>query len=350
MRAMILAAGLGTRLRPMTGVVPKPMLPVANLPQLYYQLELLKAAGIREVVINLHHLAEVIPRDLGDGARLGMRITYSREPEILGTGGGIKACAAFLTADGAPFVVINGDVLIDFALPDALETHRRTGAVATMVLREDPRADRFGALGVDASNRIIDFVGRARAPGEVCRQGLFTGIHVMEPEVLSFIPEGPCGINETAYPAMIREGRRVQAHFQRGYWSDVGTPSRYLEANVAVLGRALKRLGLDPFQEAAWAQEASGQCHGNPDSVRCARDAVVVPPVVFGDRAVIGPGARIGPFVALGAGAEVGQGARVSHAVLWAGTRVAPGAHVERVVLWRRRGRTETLWVDSSGA
>lgn len=313
MRAMILAAGLGTRLRPMTWVAPKPSLPVLNRPLLSWQLEMLKAVGIREVVINLHWLPEVLPRLLGDGAALGMSLTWVHEPVLLDTGGGIRNVAAFLKAPGEPFLVLNGDLLMDFDLERALETHRKAGAVATMVLREDPQAARYGIIGTDEAGRIVDFVGRARAPGEVVRQGLFTGVHVFEPEVLELIPPEVCSINMTAWPALVQRGAPTATCFQRGFWSDVGTPERYLEANLAMLEGALPLL-------------------------QPARDEALVAADVRR-----GAGVELASTVSVGAGVVLGAGARLSRCVVWPEAVVPEGAALDEAIVWVREGRTE-IW------
>lgn len=313
MRAMILAAGLGTRLRPMTEVAPKPSLPVANQPLLTWQLELLKAVGVREVVINLHWLPEVLPKLLGDGAALGMHLTWVHEPILLDTGGGIRNVAAFLRAPGEPFLVLNGDLLMDFELVQALEAHRKAGAAATMVLREDAYAAQYGIIATDHAGRIVDFVGRAHAPGEVHRRGLFTGVHVFEPEVLDLIPEQPCSINMTAWPALIQRGWPTATCFQQGFWSDVGTPERYLEANLAMLEGALPRL----LPAAA--------------SARVASDARVA------------EGAALAANVTVGARASIGAGAKLSRCVVWPDAQVPEDFQLDGGIVWVREGHT-AVW------
>lgn len=343
MRAMILAAGLGTRLRPMTTVAPKPSLPVGNLPMLRYHLELLKAVGVTEVVINLHWLPEVLPTLLGDGSALGLHLTWSRETEILGTGGGIKQVADFLRAPGEPFFVLNGDLLIDVDLRDVLATHHKTGALATMVLREDPAMHKFGTLGVNAQGRIVDFVGRARwegtedSEGLITRKGLFTGIHVLEPEVLDLLPTGESCINQTAYPQLVREGQPVFAHFQQGFWSDVGTPERYLEANRAVLGEDLPWLNRLPYHLAAWGFDGA-RAYGDPslipglDAARAA--GAVQGRVVLGEGVQVGEGAILAGAVCVGAGAQVGAGALLRDCVVWPGAVVPAGTSLQDAIVW----------------
>ncbi len=177
MKAMVLAAGLGTRLRPLTDILPKPLLPVAGRPLLEWNLLLLKRHGITEVIINLHHLGEQIVRALGDGARLGLRLAYSHEPTLQGTGGGIKQAAPFLK-DGA-FLVLNGDTLSDCDLTALIATHRASGALATLAVRDDPEAATWGPVALDAQGRILQINGKPplaepRAALPAC---MFAGIH-----------------------------------------------------------------------------------------------------------------------------------------------------------------------------
>ncbi|MFC1888787.1 NDP-sugar synthase [Thermodesulfobacteriota bacterium] len=231
-RAIVLAAGLGDRLRPLTSKIPKPLLPVAGRPLIEYGLELLGRHGIRDVVINLHHLHEQISTTLGDGSGLGMRIRYSLEmPEILGTGGGIKKAEPMLSE--GTFIVINSDILIDVDLSDVLSFHRQNGAAATMVLREDPDACKWGAVSVDEGMRVRSVVGRPAVVGKDLKDFMFTGAHVMEPAVFRYMPAGrPFSITGVTYPDMIAAGERVLAYLHHGYWTDLGTPERYESACV----------------------------------------------------------------------------------------------------------------------
>ena len=162
MKAMILAAGFGTRLRPLTDVTPKPLLPVAGTPMIVWNLLLLKRHGILDVVINLHHLGAMIEQALGGGARFGMRITYSHEPVILGTGGGIKQAES--SFGGEPVLVLNGDTLFELNLTSLLAFHQERDAAATLVLRHDPEAARWGLVEVTDQAQVMRITGRGRFP------------------------------------------------------------------------------------------------------------------------------------------------------------------------------------------
>jgi NDP-sugar pyrophosphorylase family protein len=225
MRAMILAAGLGTRLRPLTDTVPKPLLDVAGEPMIAFSLRLLRAAQISEVVINLHHLGEQIRSTLGDGRAYGVHITYSDENPILDTGGAIAAARAFLADD--TFVVVNADTVIDLSLQRVIDAHRRAQATATMVLRPDPEAERYGLVEIDAGNRVRRILGRpAAAEDSGPLTGLmFAGVHIFEPRVFAYMPEGVYSVTRDTYPRLLAAGEPVHAYVHDGYWRVLDTPA-----------------------------------------------------------------------------------------------------------------------------
>ena len=238
MKAMILAAGYGTRLRPLTLSLPKPLLLVGGRPLLVWNLMLLKQHGITEALINLHYRGDQIVEALGDGSRYGMRLAYSHEPVILGTGGGIQQAQSYF--ENRPFLVLNGDTISDCDLTALIETHRAAQALATLAVREDPRAVDWGAVMVDADSRIVQIkgepavaqrgaAGRMDAPASY----MFAGAHVLEPGVVEAIPPGPGSIIDV-YIELLRGGRLLTGYRMSGYWSDIGTPERYAAAEQDV--------------------------------------------------------------------------------------------------------------------
>jgi NDP-sugar pyrophosphorylase family protein len=228
MKAMILAAGLGTRLRPLTNTIPKPLLPVAGTPLIIWNLLLLKRHGFRDVVINLHHLGPMIEQALGDGSRFGLRIVYSREPVILGTGGGIKQAEPYFS--GEPVLVLNGDTLFELDLEALCAFHRARKAAATLVLREDPDAARWGLVEVGADDRIVRITGRGRSTDEPTKPRMFAGIHILTPRLLRDAPKGTAFSIIDSYVAAIDRGEDVLGFDLKGYWSDIGTAERYSQA------------------------------------------------------------------------------------------------------------------------
>lgn len=225
---MILAAGLGTRLRPLTNTIPKPLLPIAGTPLIVWNLLLLKRHGFHQVVINLHYLGPMIEQALGDGSKFGMRIIYSHEPVILGTGGGIKKAEPYFS--GEPVLILNADTLVELDLEALWDFHRSRGAVATLVLREDPEADRWGVVEVGEQDRILRITGRGVREAATIARRMFAGIHILHPRLLQQVPKGVASSIIDPYVAAIERGEPVLGYDLRGYWSDIGTPERYTHA------------------------------------------------------------------------------------------------------------------------
>jgi NDP-sugar pyrophosphorylase family protein len=224
MRAMILAAGMGTRLRPLTESVPKPLVQVAGRPMIAFALQLLRQAGIHEIVVNLHHLGHQIRAALGDGSRYGVRLTYSEEDPILDTGGGIEAARAFLQDD--TFVVVNADVVIDLRLRDVIDFHRRRSAMATLVLRPDPQAERKDDIGIDRRQHIRRFLSRMYEGALPCAADryFFASVHLFEPRVFDYMQPGVYSITRDVYPRLLAAGEPIYGYVHSGYWRVLDTP------------------------------------------------------------------------------------------------------------------------------
>lgn len=228
MKAMILAAGLGTRLRPLTNTIPKPLLPIAGTPLIVWNLLLLKRHGFHQVVINLHYLGPMIEQALGDGSKFGMRIIYSHEPIILGTGGGIKKAEPYFS--GEPVLILNADTLVELDLEALWDFHRSRRAAATLVLREDQDAERWGLVEVGEHDQIVRITGRGRTTATAIAQRMFAGIHILHPRLLQQVPKGVASSVIDPYVAAIGRGDPVLGYDLHGYWSDIGTVERYTQA------------------------------------------------------------------------------------------------------------------------
>lgn len=228
MKAMILAAGLGTRLRPLTNTIPKPLLPVAGTPLIVWNLLLLKRHGFHDVVVNLHHLGPMIEQTLGNGSKFGLRITYSQEPMILGTGGGIKQAEPYFS--GGPVLVLNGDTLFELDLGDLCAFHRARKAAATLVLREDPDAVRWGLVEVGAEDRIVRITGRGVSSSVPTTPRMFAGVHIVSLHLLRDAQKGAASSIIDPYVAAIERGETLLGYDLKGYWSDIGTAERYAQA------------------------------------------------------------------------------------------------------------------------
>ena len=236
MRAMILAAGLGTRMRPLTDTIPKALAPVAGRPLIEYALRFVRSQGIEQIVINLHHLGDQIRTTLGDGSAYGVQITYSAEDLLLETGGGIKQAQPFL--DGAPFLVINSDAILDLDLAAVLEAHQRNKAVGTLVLRPDPQATSYGLLEINATGRLRRLRGEPTEVAEVhepLSAYMFTGCQSLEPRIFDFMPEvKPFSTTRETYPAMLRAGEPLYGFVHTGPWMVVDGVEGIAQATQAI--------------------------------------------------------------------------------------------------------------------
>jgi len=241
MKAMVLAAGQGTRLKPITESRPKALVPVAGRPMIEYALLLLRHYGIGEIIINLHHFGAQIEAWLGDGSRFGLKIVYSRETELLDTGGGLLKAKPFLR-DGS-FIVINTDALIDVNLAEVIAFHAERKAAATLVLRPDENAEQYGSMDVDEHGRICRFLKtRASfAPAGATRTLMFTGVQVLEPAIFDFMSDAARKFSTTreTYPKMLAAGALLAGFSFQGFWQDLGTTERIRDAEATLAsGRA----------------------------------------------------------------------------------------------------------------
>ncbi|HET9452117.1 MAG TPA: nucleotidyltransferase family protein, partial [Aggregicoccus sp.] len=264
MKAMILCAGLGTRLRPLTERWPKPALPLLGAPLLRYHLAVLARAGVSEVGINTHHLPDVMAATAqAECMRAGLRLHVVHEPVIQGTGGGIRGLRDFLSEGGEDFFVFNGDILFPVDLRPVLAAHRDSGAAATMVLMPLPPGEKYAAVELDAGGQVRRIAGHGPG-GSPLTPWHFTGVHVMSPRVFDFMrPEGPEDINRDVYVRMMEAGLAVRGLEVRAYWSDLGTPGRYLATVQDVLGGRAELSGLGGASPLAGGQ---GPLWAEPDA------------------------------------------------------------------------------------
>ena len=325
---MVLCAGFGTRLRPLTDRVPKPLVPLCGVPLLRYNFALLKNAGVREIVINTHHLGATMARGAqAIASELDLDLQVSQEEkQILGTGGGVRRAQGMLGA--GTFILMNGDMIFDLDLAAALAAHRKTGAAATMVLAPYPRGATYGAVEVDAQMNVRRIAGRGAQPDPSLSKLHFTGVHVLEPELIARLPaEGESDINRTAYVRAIHDGARVHGFLQQGYWGDLGAPRSLLRAHLDVLEKRIPlqrfRPEADPFDG---CEERAPGIFVHPTAQV---EAPLTAPVLIQAGAAVAPGAVIGSGVTIGAKARIDAGAHLEKAVVWERTHVAAG---ERLV------------------
>lgn len=317
MQALILAGGQGTRLRPLTLTVPKPVVPILDRPHMVHMIDWLRRFGVDDVVLACGHGAAGVKEALGDGTSAGVRIRYVEEPEPRGTAGAIKEAEPLLDER---FLVLNGDILADLDLTAQIELHGSSGAPATIGLIpvEDPSA--FGVV-VTGDDHLVEAFVEKPAPGEAPSNLINAGVYVLERSVLDDVPAGEdVSIERDVFPKLAGNGLR--AIELEGEWIDIGTPERYLDAHWAILEGAIGGgSGLD------------GGAGGVTLGFDCEVDGEVSGAAWLDDEAVVAEGATVGPRAVLGAGTVIGSGASVTGSVLLAGVTVGAGARIEGSVV-----------------
>ena len=330
MQAVILAGGEGTRLRPLTSTVPKPVVPLVDRPFIAYMLEWLRGHGVDDVVMSCGFLASGVRNVIGDGGEYGVRLRYVEEPRPLGTGGAVKFAEDLLEER---FLMLNGDVLTDLDLSAQIAMHEEKGARCTLALIgvEDPSA--YGLVRRHEDGSVKEFLEKP-SPDQVDTNLISAGAYVMERDVLSLIPRDTnCSIEREVFPRLVGDG--LFGFAGEGYWLDIGTPQRYLQATFDILERNVHTAVGDRLDGSFLAMADGVQANGR-----------VVPPALVEHGVSIAAGARIGSLAVLGSGVTVGprttieqavvlQGAsvgadcRLSNCIVGAGVTIGDGTHVE---------------------
>jgi mannose-1-phosphate guanylyltransferase/phosphomannomutase len=315
-----MAGGEGTRLRPVSENVPKPMVPMFDRPLLGHLFALLRENGVTDACLTLRYLPQTI-REYIDGADFGVNLQSRAEKSALGTAGGVKNCADFIGDDD--FLVISGDCVCDFDLLPLFEFHRKSGAEATIALHSHPEPLEYGLVLTDRAGRIEKFIEKPAWEG-VVTDSANTGIYVLSPKLLGEIPDGvPFDFGKDLFPALLRAGRRLYGYAPEGYWCDVGNSEAYRKCCIDALAG---RVSLD--------LRAPKIAEGVRSFAELPRNVTVTPPVYVGENAAIEGGAELGPYAAVGAGSVVRAGARVHHSVLH-GASIGEDSEVSGAVVCR---------------
>jgi NDP-sugar pyrophosphorylase family protein len=323
MKAVILVGGEGTRLRPLTLSIPKPVVPVVDRPFLRHQLDLLAAAGVREIVFSVAYRPEKIQAVFGDGRATGRLIHYAVEETPLGTGGAVKNALPHL--DDIT-IVFNGDVLTDVDLAAVVRGHRESGAAATLVLTPVPNPSAYGLVETDPSGRVTRFIEKPN-PSEITTDTINAGIYVLQTSTLELMPPAVNhSIERAFFPALLSRGDQVRAYVHRGYWIDIGTPEKYLQVHRDILS------GRFPVSLDGEAR-AGGVVHPRAE---VAEKTGLQAPFYIGPGCTVAAGATVGPDAVLTASVTVAPGAVVTDSVLWEGTSVGEAARVEGALLGPR--------------
>jgi mannose-1-phosphate guanylyltransferase len=308
---MVMAAGLGTRLRPLTHVLPKPMVPIANRPVMHHLLNLLARHDIHQVGINIHAFPDLIQRYFGDGSALGLEIRWSEEKKLLGTAGGTKKLGDFWGDE--TILITSGDGLHDVDVTALVGHHRRTGGLATLAVKpvDDPSA--YGVVILDRDTRIKGF--QEKPNRDEARSDLANcGVYVIEPELLERVPPDTFyDFGQDVWPALVAAGEAVYGYTTMAYWNDVGGLDELRNSILdAVGGRVRLEIPGEEIGSGVWAEEGC----------QIASSATIEGPVVLGRNVVIEENALIRGPAAIGADSRVGRGASIRSAALLPGSLV----------------------------
>jgi mannose-1-phosphate guanylyltransferase len=315
-QALILVGGEGTRLRPLTSTVPKPVVTLVDRPFMAYMLEWLRGHGVDDVILSCGFMADGVRAVLGDGSALGVRVRYVEEPEPLGTGGALKYAEELLDER---FFMLNGDVLSDMDLTAELRQHEQTGARATLALMavEDPSA--YGLVRRNPDGSVREFLEKPSADEVLDTNLVNAGAYILERDVLAgMAPAGTrISIERDVFPKLVDQG--LFGYEATGYWLDIGTPQRYLQATFEIMDGAVRT---EVGRQLADAEGVLGACEG-----------IVRPPVVIGEGSVVHPEAVIGTRAVLGRGVHVGAGAVIEASVVLDGARIGAGARIHSSIV-----------------
>jgi NDP-sugar pyrophosphorylase family protein len=332
MKAILLAGGKGTRLRPLTLHTPKPIVPIFNRPFLHYQIDLLKQVPeIDEVILSLNYQPRRIEDIFGDGSDAGIKIRYVVEPAPLGTAGAVKYAGDKLTES---VVVFNGDVLTQIDLAAVIRLHRERQARATIVLTPVENPSAYGLVETDDDGNIRRFLEKPK-PEEITTNRINAGIYVLEPDTFDRIPSDVSwSIERSYFPSLIERNETFVAYVYDGYWIDIGTHEKYMQVHRDIMDG---RFSAAPFQ--------NGDRRYISPQARIEDGATVEGPCFVDEGVVIKAGARIGPYTVLGKQTHVEEDARLNGAIVWANTRVSRDTSVGAALVGRNchLGRNVTV-------
>jgi mannose-1-phosphate guanylyltransferase len=340
MKAMILAAGKGTRVRPITHTIPKPMIPILQKPVMEFLLELLREHGFNEIMVNVSHLAEEIENYFRDGQRFGVQIAYSFEGRIedgeligdaLGSAGGIKKIQNFQPFFDDTFVVLCGDALIDLDLTEAVRRHREKGALASLITKRVPReqVSSYGVVVTDADGRVRSFQEKPELE-QAASDMINTGIYIFEPEVLDYVPSGvPFDIGSDLFPRLVAAGAPFYALPMEFEWVDIGKVPDYWQAIRSVLQGQVRQVQI-PGREVRPGIHTGLNVAANWDRIK------VQGPIYVGGMTRIEDGATIiGPAM-IGPSCHICEGATIDNSIIFDYSRIGPGVRlVEKLVFGR---------------
>jgi NDP-sugar pyrophosphorylase family protein len=325
MKAILLAGGKGTRLRPLTIHTPKPIVPIFGRPFLHYQIDLVrKLPEIDEVILSLNYQPRRIEEIFGHGDGLGVKISYVVEASPLGTAGAIRYAGGSLDET---MIVFNGDVMTQVDLAAVLRLHRKRKAKATIVLTPVANPSAYGLVETDADGNVLRFLEKPK-PEEITCDTINAGIYVLEPDTFDRIPKDTAwSIERSFFPSLIERRETFVAYVYRGYWIDIGAPDKYVQVHRDIMDR---RFSAPPFESAP-----HNIAMVSPEA-RIEDGARVEGPCFIDEGTVVKAGAHVGPYSVLGRQCQIEEDARIDGSIIWANTRVGRDALVRESILGRQ--------------
>ena len=310
MKALILVGGFGTRLRPLTLTIPKPIVEFANRAMVLHQIEALAKVGVTEVILAVNYRPEVMMKNLESAEKLlGVKISYSHEEEPLGTAGPLALAAASLSESGEPFFVLNSDITCEYPFADLLAFHKSHGGEGTLMVTQVDDPSKYGVIVSDEAHQIVRFVEK---PQVFVSNKINAGIYIFNPTILRRIPLRPTSIEREIFPAMAEE-RQLYSMTLQGFWMDVGQPKDYITGTGLYL-RALHR--------------------HSPSSI--AEGEAFIGPNLVDPSATIGEGCVIGPYVVIGPDCVIGNGVRLQNTTVLAGSTIRSHSWISQSIIgWR---------------
>jgi NDP-sugar pyrophosphorylase family protein len=306
MKAMIMAAGVGSRLMPMTADLPKPMIPMANRPLMENTVQLLHKYGFDSIIANLFYHTDCISNYFGDGQDFGVTMEYSREEELMGTAGGVKRCEWFLDDT---FIIVSGDALTDIDLAELVRTHKQKGALATIALKEVEDVEHFGIVITNEDGLIQSFQEKPR-PEEALSRVANTGIYVFEPEIFRYIPAGQFyDFGKQVFPHLVQAGCPFYGVTVNAYWCDVGNIGTYRQANADVLGGQVRVNMAGKLLTSAASR------------------------VLLGEGVQLGQNVQLEGSVVIGPDCQIGDNVKISDSVIWGNTLIGANSTIMGAVI-----------------
>lgn len=317
-KAFILAGGKGARLRPLTLHTPKPVVPLANVPFLFFQIDHIKRAGITEIILSLSYQPRKIADIIGDGMKYGVVMRYTHEDFPRGTAGALKEAENLIDDT---IIVLNGDVLTDTNLLDVIKYHKEQQAEATIVMARVINPAGYGLVEADAHGRVVRFTEKP-AEDEVIGETVNAGIYIFERSILDRISaDSPQSFERDLFPALIQSGTNFHAYLTHAYWQDIGSPQKYLDATYGIISGRMK---LPAYPQKSCPPNHWEKRNVSIDAYSILDGGCMVKPNVAIENSVLGEDCRIE------------EGALIKDSVIWSGTRILPHARVERAILGRQ--------------